>query len=190
MNFICTSWKSSLALLSEGCTTWPVTFMLPWTTRASSGLSVLIPTFPCNKQCSKMVMIMINCRGWQPFNTLWVHIHLNELCIVCEIQSALACYKHAILHHSESFMGKMCIRINSNYVPAHLGQHSTEYIKCLFLGSTQKVGFKSLKGHFLFLIKKTSYNQMCDFQKLQISHIYGPSCLRPITWVGVKPICK
>lgn len=43
---ILTSWTFSLALMSDGCTREPITFRLPWMTRASSGRSVLMPTLP------------------------------------------------------------------------------------------------------------------------------------------------
>lgn len=43
---VLTSWTFSLALMSDGWTREPMTFRLPWTTRASSGRSVLIPTLP------------------------------------------------------------------------------------------------------------------------------------------------
>jgi len=46
---VLTSCMFSLALLSLGCTIWPVTFRLPWITNASSGRSVLIPTLPAWK---------------------------------------------------------------------------------------------------------------------------------------------
>ena len=39
---------SVLILESEGCSMHPVTLILPFTDRASSGFSVLIPTRPCN----------------------------------------------------------------------------------------------------------------------------------------------
>lgn len=45
-SLVLTSWTFSLALMSEGCTSEPMTFRLPWTTRASSGRSVLTPTRP------------------------------------------------------------------------------------------------------------------------------------------------
>lgn len=43
---VLTSCTFSLALMSDGCTSEPMTFRLPWTTRASSGRSVLMPTLP------------------------------------------------------------------------------------------------------------------------------------------------
>lgn len=43
---ILTSWTFSLVLMSDGCTKEPMTFTLPWTTRASSGRSLLMPTLP------------------------------------------------------------------------------------------------------------------------------------------------
>lgn len=46
LHVMLTSWTFSLALMSDGCTTEPMTFRLPWTTRASSGRSVLMPTLP------------------------------------------------------------------------------------------------------------------------------------------------
>lgn len=46
LNVILTSWTFSLALMSDGWTREPMTFRLPWTTRASSGRSVLMPTLP------------------------------------------------------------------------------------------------------------------------------------------------
>lgn len=43
---ILTSWTFSLALMSDGCTSDPMTFKLPCTTMASSGRSVFMPTLP------------------------------------------------------------------------------------------------------------------------------------------------
>lgn len=46
MHNVLTSWTFSFALMSDGWTREPMTFRLPWTTRASSGRSVLMPTLP------------------------------------------------------------------------------------------------------------------------------------------------
>ena len=53
----------SLTLLSEGWTSRPVTFKLPCTDRASSGLSVFIPTRPWNNSILQLSTKTLGCKG-------------------------------------------------------------------------------------------------------------------------------
>lgn len=65
-----TSWIFSFTRLSEGCRMVPITFMLPQTTRASSGASVFIPTRPWQMtasgtcpRCHSASLSFSNCPG-------------------------------------------------------------------------------------------------------------------------------
>ena len=53
-----------LTRMSDGCSMRPVTLILPLTDKASSGLSVLIPTLPCNK--------------WDNICNIHVHVYTYE----------------------------------------------------------------------------------------------------------------
>lgn len=72
---IFTSLTFSFALLSDGCMTVPIIFAFPQTTKASSGVSVLIPTSPWHTRESGVCpfsqstsLSFSNCPG---FEALW-----------------------------------------------------------------------------------------------------------------------
>lgn len=81
---VLTSWILCFALLSEGCIIVPITFMLPQTTRASSGASVLIPTRPWQTtdsgtcpRCHNASLSFSNCPGLEAWKKIQNYVTIE-----------------------------------------------------------------------------------------------------------------